>query len=177
MAPLKLVDRLGAHKAERNLSCINSILQILKSVPEINKMFQNKSYKAECEDDMPICDEISGLFRAEKKEESSAAYLRMLIRRHTAEHFSCFGEKQDFAIFFRILYDLVKKELDPSNKKSKDLWQKFRRNYSVSCLNCERLKIRGSAELLSVSALKGTKTTVSRLIQKKTKTKTAYSVM
>ena len=164
MAPLKLVDRLGAHKTERNLSCINAILQIVKSFPEINKMFQTKSYKRGCEDDMPICDEISGLFRAKKKEEGSAAYLRMLIRRCTAEQFSCFGEQQDFAIFFRIFFDVVKSELDASNKRSKDLWQKFIRNYSLSCINCERLKIGRTTEFLSVSALEGSKTTVTRLI-------------
>ena len=37
---------------------------MFKSIPDIENMFATQAYKAGCEDNMPICDEISGLFGA-----------------------------------------------------------------------------------------------------------------
>ena len=92
---------------------------MLKSIPEIENIFATQSYKTGCKDNMPICDEISGLFRAKNTEEITAAYLRMLIRKSTVEAFQCFGEQQDLFIFFRIISEAVQKELNYSNTQSK----------------------------------------------------------
>jgi len=169
MGPLRLVDRIGAHKMERNLSCINAILQMLKSIPEIENIFATQSYKTGCKDNMPICDEISGLFRAKNTEEITAAYLRMLIRKSTVEAFQCFGEQQDLFILFKIISEAVQKELNYSNTQSKNSWEKFIRSQSSSCSNCERKKNcerKGleKPQILTVSLLEGTNTTVSRLV-------------
>merc|ERR1711874_9619 len=164
MAPLKLVNRLGAHKTERNLGCINTILQMLKSVPEIEKMFQSKSYSVGCNKDMPICDEISELFRAGKNEGRSAAYLRMLIRKNTAEVFPCFGEDQDLFVFFRIIHQAVRKELRNSNKKSVKSWNKFRRSNSLSCQHCGGEEMSEDPDVMSLSPVEGSNTFISRLI-------------
>merc|ERR1711874_67127 len=166
MAPLKLVNRLGAHKTERNLGCVNAILQMLKSVPEIEKMFQSKSYSVGCNKDMPICEEISELFRAGKNEERSAAYLRMLIRKNTAEVFPCFGEEQDLFVFFRIIHQAVRKELRNSNKESVKSWNKFRRSSSLSCQHCGGEEISEDPEVMSLSPVEGSNTLISRLINK-----------
>merc|ERR1712079_116377 len=161
MAPLRLVNRLGAHKTERNLGCINAILQMLKSVPDIEKMFQSKSYSVGCNKEMPICDEISELFR--NNEELSATYLRILIRKNTAEAFPCFGEQQDLFLFFRIIHQAVRKELRNSNQESMKSWNKFRRSISVSCQHCRGEEMPEDPEVMSLSPIKGSNTFISRL--------------
>ena len=170
MAPLKLVNKIWGHKVDRNLGCINGILQMLKSIPEVETMFRTQSYQTGCEDDMPICDEISRLFRTEKKKETSAADLRMLIRVFTEETFTCFGVQQDIEIFFSVLHEVIRKEIDSSNKQSKDLWQKFGRKQktNVSCSMCKGINKEDTAEFFTIPVpiLEGSNTTVSRLIKK-----------
>lgn len=138
---------------------------MLKSVPEIEKMFQSKSYSVGCNKDMPICDEISELFRAGKNEERSAAYLRMLIRKNTDEVFPCFGEQQDLFVFFRIIHQAVRKELRNSNTSVKS-WNKFRRSNSLSCQHGGGEKMPEDPEVMSLSPVEGSNTFISRLINK-----------
>ena len=87
----------------------------------------------------------------------------MLIRRCTAEAFPCFGEQQDLFIFFRIISEAIQIELNSSNTQSKKTWDKFVRSQPSLCSNCEgkRLDI---PNMLTVSPLEGTNTTVSRLV-------------
>jgi hypothetical protein len=137
---------------------------MLKSVPEIEKMFQSKSYSVGCNKEMLICDEISELFRAGKNEERSAAYLRMLIWKNTAEVFPCFGEEQDLFVFFRIIHQAVRKELRNSNEESVKCWNKFRRSNSLSCQHCGGEEMPEDPEVMSLSPVEGSSTFISRLI-------------
>ena len=64
---------------------INATLQMMKSVPELEKMFRNKVYSVGRGGEMPLCDEINELFETE--DVTSAAYLRFLIKSSNSELF------------------------------------------------------------------------------------------
>jgi hypothetical protein len=138
---------------------INAVLQMLKTIPDVEKMFSTRSYSKGCAGEMPICEEIADLFESENMT-TSAAYLRFLIRSQNV------GGKEDFSTMFRIIYESVKKELECSNLQSKDVWGKFRRKYRVTCKNCARLRLDNdqSPEMMQVTPLEGSKTTLTRLI-------------
>merc|ERR1712173_507646 len=100
-----------------SVTAFDAILRMLKSIPEVNHMFQNKLFRKGCQSKMPICEEIGLLFETKNVDLSSSAYLRFLITGDNSEKIARLGENQDFAEIFRIIYERVKKELSFSNLK------------------------------------------------------------
>jgi len=147
-----------------SVTAFDAILRMLKSIPEVNHMFQNKLFRKGCQSKMPICEEIGLLFETKNVDLSSSAYLRFLITGDNSEKIPRLGENQDFAEIFRIIYERVKKELSFSNLKSMNVWKKFRRSYSKNCGNCELLGVADSPTILEVTPLECSRTTVTRLI-------------
>ena len=120
-------------------------------------MFLSKSFRKGCKSKMPICEEIGFLFETKNVDLSASAYLRFLISSENSE-------KQDFAKYFKIIYEAVQRELSFSNEESINVWEKFKRSYSKNCGNCERLSLTGSPEILEATPLECSRTTVTRLI-------------
>ena len=78
MRALKLVNNTGL-RSERNLCYINTELQLLYSIPEVNEFFVSKQYRKSCTQKLPICDEISRIFGTRGQFPTSAAELRRLV--------------------------------------------------------------------------------------------------
>merc|ERR1712013_234564 len=145
------------HMSGDSVNTFHAILRMLKSIPEVHQMFISKSFRKGCKSKMPIFEEIGVLFETKNVDLSAFAYLRFLISSENSE-------KQDFAKNFKIIYEAVQRELSFSNEESINVWEKFKRSYSKNCGNCERLSLAGSPEILEVTPLDCSRTTVTRLI-------------
>ena len=78
MTALKLVNNTGL-RSEKNLCYVNTELQLLYSIPEVNKFFTSKKYRKNYGEKLPLCDEISRIFVAGGRVQTSAAELRRLV--------------------------------------------------------------------------------------------------
>ena len=141
----------GNNKIDRNLSCVNAFLQVLASVPEISKMFQKPLGIQNC-DKMTVCQEISQLFRANRKTNASPPNLRNLIELSTAV------EKLNFSDYFRKVYSVIQKELRHCQKENQDTWAKFQK--PVSDKN-------NSVNILKLDVPEGVDTVLTRLMNAK----------
>ena len=77
MSALKLVNNTGV-EAEKNLCFVNATLQLLHSIPDVKVFFKQKEYRLNYIERLPVCDEISRIFRTEGKFRTSTAELRRL---------------------------------------------------------------------------------------------------
>ena len=136
------------NKVDRNLSCVNAFLQILASVPEISKMFQEQ-FGIKYRDKSTVCQEISELFTANRKSNVSPLNLRNLIELSAAV------EKSKFSDYFRKVYTVIQKELKHLGREFQDTWAKFQKPVSDE---------NPSVNILKVNVLPGVDTTLTRLM-------------
>ena len=113
MAVLKLVNNAG-NRNERNLCFVNSSLQLLYSVPDINDFFKSRSYRENFTGKLPVSDEMSRIFRTEGETMASAAELRRLIGQYNRRPDIYNGSQQDMEEFTRLLLTCIEKELENS---------------------------------------------------------------
>ena len=111
---------------ESNLSCLNSILQMLRSIPEINEMFTNETFRADGAV-TEICDEIHRIFAFGGV--ASASDLRAILGFHASNSFNAkmlFAKHQNLeVVFFREVLEVIRSELQMSDKKVIQTWDKF----------------------------------------------------
>ena len=111
---------------ESNLSCLNSILQMLRSIPEINEMFTNETFRADGAV-TEICDEIHRIFAFGGV--ASASDLRAILGFHASNSFNAkmlFAKHQNLeVVLFREVLETIRSELEMSDKKVIQTWDKF----------------------------------------------------
>ena len=107
---------------QRNLSCLNSIVHMLNSIPEVAEVFEEQSYKSENRI-TDICDEIHRVLKLN----TDAADLRVALGSQSAEDpYMLFAKQQNYeVVFFRYIYDAVRAELNESSQEIKEVWNKF----------------------------------------------------
>ena len=74
MAVLKLINNTG-QRDEKNLCFVNTSLQLLYSISEVRDFFQEKVYRKNYKERLPISDEVSRIFKTEGQFRTSAAEL------------------------------------------------------------------------------------------------------
>ena len=104
-------SREDAPKAEKNTCFVNTSLQLMNSIPDCRKYFVEKRYKTQDSQQLPICDQISAIFRTSPNVSNSAGSLRELIGGINGYGYLNDGEQQDMASFFTILLDEIDKEI------------------------------------------------------------------
>ena len=77
MSVLKLVNDTGLI-AEKNLCFVNASIQLLYSIPDVRDFFKKKEYRLDFPERLPVCDELSRIFKTEGMFVTSAAELRRL---------------------------------------------------------------------------------------------------
>jgi ubiquitin C-terminal hydrolase len=110
MAALKLVNNTGL-KSEKNLCFVNTELQLLYSIPDVKDFFASKKYRENYPEKLPICDELSRIFRTEGRFQTTAAELRRLIGKLYRREDICNGVQQDLEEFHTLLLGGIDVEL------------------------------------------------------------------
>ena len=64
MAALKLVNNTG-FRSEKNLCYVNTELKLLYSIPDVKDFFVSKKYRENYQEKLPICDELSRMFKTQ----------------------------------------------------------------------------------------------------------------
>ena len=106
----------------RNLTCLNSIVHMLHSIPEIAELFEEQSFKSDiCITD--ICDEIHRMLKLN----TDAADLRVALGSQSGEDPEMlFAKQQNFeVVFYRYVHEAVKAELSKSSQEIRKIWDKF----------------------------------------------------
>ena len=125
MTTLKLVNNTGLI-SERNLCYINTELQLLFSIPEVNEFFVSKKYRESCTQKLPICDEISRIFGTRGQFPTSAAELRRQVGRFHGRRDICDGAQQDLLEFHTLLLTTIEDELATVGYRAMSFLIKFR---------------------------------------------------
>ena len=125
MAALRLVNNTGL-KSEKNLCYVNTELQLLYSTPDVRHFFASKAYRGNFLERLPVCDELSRIFRTEGRFQSSAAELRRLIGHFYNREDICNGEQQDLEEFHTLLLDVIENELESVGCENSRFGNKFR---------------------------------------------------
>ena len=110
MAVLKLINNTG-QRDEKNLCFVNTSLQLLYSISEVRDFFQEKVYRKNYKERLPISDEVSRIFKTEGQFRTSAAELRRLVGHYHRRGDICNGNQQDMEEFTRLLLECLEKEL------------------------------------------------------------------
>jgi ubiquitin C-terminal hydrolase len=111
--------------SERNLCFVNTAIQLLHSIPSVKQFFKDKEYLPLGEETkMPICDDLSRLFR-NKTQTVSTAVLRSLVGQASGKHYLWDGSQQDTAEFFTILLQQVDEEILVTNLNAKLFIERF----------------------------------------------------
>ena len=107
---------------QRNLTCLNSIVHMLNSIPEVAEVFEDQSYKSENRI-TDICDEIHRVLKLN----TDAADLRVALGSQSAEDPDMlFAKQQNYeVVFFRYVYEAVRAELKESSQEIRKVWDKF----------------------------------------------------
>ena len=124
MTVLKLVNNTGL-KAEKNLCFVNATLQLLYSIPDVRIFFKKKEYRQNHAEGLPVCDEISRIFKSDGKFRTSAAELRRLTGQYYRRVDICDGVQQDMEEFTRMLLDLIEHELSRVGYESSRIMKKY----------------------------------------------------
>ena len=107
MAALKLVNNTGL-RSERNLCYVNTELQLLFSIPDVKDFFASKKYRENYPEKLPICDELSRIFKTQGQFQTTAAELRRLVGSLFNREDICDGEQQDLEEFHTLLLSATK---------------------------------------------------------------------
>ena len=100
----------------RNHCYSNVAIQLLYNNITIRLFFQNKQYTSiVSEQNMPICDTLSSIFKTEGREMTSTEDLRVLVARKSGEHSFSDGSMQDSLEFLVSLLKMLKEEIPQSN--------------------------------------------------------------
>ena len=110
MAALKLVNNTGFN-SERNLCFVNTELQLLYSIPDVKSFFVSKKYREGYPERLPICDELSRIFKTEGEFQTTAAEVRRLIGIWYEREDMCDGVQQDLEEFHSLLLGVIETEL------------------------------------------------------------------
>ena len=107
---------------QRNLTCLNSIVKMLSSIPEVAEVFEEQTFTSENRI-TDICDEIHRMLKLN----TDAADLRIALGSQSENDPSMlFAKQQNFeVVFFRYVYELVRAELTESSQEIKEVWNKF----------------------------------------------------
>ena len=117
MTALKLVNNTSL-RSEKNLCYVNTELQLLYSIPDVNQFFTSKKYRESYEQRLPVCDEISRIFGTGGQIQASAAELRRLVGVFHGRSDICNGIQQDIEEFHTCCSGVLKlswKESDISS--------------------------------------------------------------
>ena len=110
MCPLRLVNNTGI-PSEKNLCFVNSVLQLLNSIPEFREAFTSKRYSLKCAEDTPLIDELSRVLQNGNNNTTSAATLRYLVGTLSEKTYLFDGSQQDAIEFLEILLQELQIEL------------------------------------------------------------------
>ena len=107
---------------QRNLTCLNSIVQMLHSIPEVVEVFEEQSFKSDISI-TDVCDEIHRVLKLN----SDAADLRVALGSQSGEDpYMLFAKQQNFeVVFYRYVYEAVRSELNESSTEIRKVWDKF----------------------------------------------------
>ena len=110
MFPLRLVNNTG-YESEKNLCFVNTALQLLYSIAEFRNLFKNDVFNINVNSSLPICNELSRIFRTEGNFTTSAAELRRLVGVFSGVEEISDGEQKDISHFLRLLLQTLEIEL------------------------------------------------------------------
>ena len=111
MALPLLLEDTDTTPFESNLSCLNSILQMLRSIPEVNELFTNETFRADGAV-TEICDEIHRIFAFGGV--ASASDFRAILGSHASNSFNAkmlFAKHQNLeVVFFREVLETIRSD-------------------------------------------------------------------
>ena len=125
MTALKLVNNTSL-RSEKNLCYVNTELQLLYSIPDVNQFFTSKKYRESYEQRLPVCDEISRIFGTGGQIQASAAELRRLVGVFHGRSDICNGIQQDIVEFHTLLLRSIEVELERVGYQQLSFLIKFR---------------------------------------------------
>ena len=150
MAALRLINNLSL-ESEKNLCFVNTALQLLYCLPDVQHFFINQEYKINQDEnaDLLICDEMSRIFKSAGQYGESAAFLRLLVGQRSGNLEICSGRQQDVTDFLRLLFQQIEieiAELDgPQTLFINKFWgrehvvKKFANSSDGKCSSCGNL--------------------------------------
>ena len=112
-------------RLKKNLCFVNASLQLLYSIPDVRDFFNEKEYRLNYEERLPVCDEICRIFRTEGKFRASAAELRRLTGLYQSREDISNGTQQDMEEYTRLLLELIENELGLVGESSSRFMAKF----------------------------------------------------
>ena len=99
-----------APTAETEICFVNASLQIINSLPECRRYFVEKRYQTQdSQQQFPICDDISAIFKTSTNISNGAGSLREIISSINGYGYLKVGQ-QDMTAFLTILLDEIDKE-------------------------------------------------------------------
>ena len=106
---------------KRNLSCLDSIVQMLSSIPEVSELFEEQSFKTGNRI-TDVCDEIHRVLKLN----TDTADLRAVLGFQSQDADMLFSRQQNFeVVFFRDVHAAVRAELAESSLAVRNIWNKF----------------------------------------------------
>ena len=145
---LKFCNNTGVLN-EQNICFLNSVVQLLHSLPDCREYFLNKKYKTTNERQLfPICDEISIIFRFSGGLSSVGSLRQKLGNAPGCSYFND-GTQQDAGALLLALLDLVNTEIQSVSGRESSLMEKLTSKQRIaynflgtedgSCPSCEVL--------------------------------------
>ena len=117
------VDGIASEKSSYNLSCLNAIIQMLRSIPSVLSIFTEQSYRA-AGTVQEVCDELHHIFTSQSRVD--ARKLRRYLKEYADNERLFFAKHQNLEqIFFQELFKLISTELVYSCPEVQSMWSSF----------------------------------------------------
>ena len=111
--PLKLVNNIKNDKTTWNLCFVNASIQTIHRITDLKDYFKSLVY--EDSDNLPVCREITRIFKSEGKSLESTSKLRKLVGESSGLIYMSDGSQQDLMHFHDLLLTSVYSELTLKN--------------------------------------------------------------
>ena len=111
--PLKLVNNVTNDKNTWNLCFVNATVQTIYAITELRDYFKSLNYEDPV--NLPICREITRIFKSEGKSLESTSKLRKLVAESSGLVYMADGSQQDLMHFHDLLLRSLHNELSIKN--------------------------------------------------------------
>ena len=112
-SPLKLVNNVGNDKDTWNLCFVNATVQTIYAITELRDYFKSLNYEDPV--NLPICKEVTRIFKSEGKSLESTSRLRKLVAERSGLGYMADGTQQDLMQFHDLLLRSLYDELTIKN--------------------------------------------------------------
>jgi len=150
-------------KISEDVQCVIAIIKLLQSSQPLQSMFHQQLSIGEDKKPvmMPLCKEITDTFITSEFEQGAQRLLSILKAEFDIIHF-----RNRFDNLFRLIYNQVCIELSTSSMECQFIWRKFLMSGTLTCMDCEKLRIGRTEGIFKFSAEGNQKARVSTLLNK-----------